>query len=143
MTQAQVCRSLLRNRWKRMPEGGRLCLEESFKQRTIPYRLIGDFKSEELLRPPKGCKIFISHGVVYSHSGENPPHTRTHTKVKKKILDSLVARYGEDNIVEMTSTTLNIMNINGCHPSFGKIPDAIVGVYNGSTNVETPVIAVK
>ena len=124
---------------RRMREKADFAKKNPLRQEPLPIGLIGDFESKELLYPSNWCKIFISYGVVYSHSGENPPHTRAHTSIMKEIQKTFFSRFGKA-IKFMTGSTIRAINENRCHALCGKISDGTIGVFNGSKNIEIPII---
>ena len=112
---------------------------------TTPYRIgeVSDFDPQELEYPPENCKIFISYGVVYSHSGCSPIHGGTLAELTSTLLFSMKNRYGWRNVTINHGTGLSIMNVNECHATFGKIPDDTILIgSNGARGSERVVVEV-
>ena len=109
----------------------------------IGYGVVSDFDPEELMHPPRDCKIFISYGVVYSHSGCSPIHGSTSAKLMHMLLSVMENRYGRRNVMGNYGTGIPVVNLNECHATFGKIPDDTILIgSNGARSSERVVIEV-
>ena len=84
---------------------------------------VEEFDEEELLNPPKRCKLFVSFGHVFLMGNESPTHLTAQTVLTKSIADGINSHFGKNIVMYTAGLGQQVSNFNECGFEFIKKPD--------------------